>query len=304
MPYVSKPFVRSIWTVTEKTELVFDTDFITSNTIDMEVNGVPITQVPFNTDHDTTIEDLRAEIQSSSYVSTAVLTDIGGVNRTIEITPVGADRVILSAILVDGGATQTGARVNGIVDDNDVASPESGQLNTDDPPKAVKTLGWDFKQFPPRQWWNWWKRVESKWFGWLDQELKSGSFQIGFYGTGFTPGSYTTGTAYWFKHNGAVTLMIPYLSGTYTVDTGMGIGPIPSELRVKEPDIVLQPEVLLAVSSPSAGAQIGAMKLTENASWPIDPQAPYSGPSGWGTGTRTIQPTVITYWPNFNDPRA
>ncbi len=304
MPYVSKPLIRSIWTVTEKTELVFDSDFVTSNTIDMEVNGVPITQVPFNTDHDTTIEDLRAEIESSTYVLTAVLTDTGGDNRTIQITPVGMDRNILTAILVDGGATQSGARVTGIVDDNDVASPESGQPNTDDPPKAVKTLGWDFKQFPPRQWWNWWKRVESKWFGWLDQELKSGSFQIGFTGTGFTPGTFTSGTAYWFKHNGAVTLILPYLSGSYTVDTDMTIGPIPSELRLKETDIVVQPEVFLSVTSPASSQQIGAMKITENASWPIDRQAPYGVASGWGTGVRTIGATVLTYWPNYDDARV
>lgn len=55
--------------------------------------------------------------------------------------------------------------------DNDVNNPESGQPNVSEPPLANKELGWDFKQFPPRQWLNWLGRIYYRWIDWFDQEV-------------------------------------------------------------------------------------------------------------------------------------
>src|SRR5690606_9633148 len=44
--------------------LSFNADFVTSNDIDLDVNGEAITTVPFNSDHATTLADLAAEIDA------------------------------------------------------------------------------------------------------------------------------------------------------------------------------------------------------------------------------------------------
>lgn len=89
--------------------LVFDADFVTSNTIDLDVNGVSITQVTFTTDHDTTAGLLVAAIEALTGV-TCVL-DTGDVNnRTFIITAVGTD-IVVDNVVVAAGASQAGSTV-------------------------------------------------------------------------------------------------------------------------------------------------------------------------------------------------
>jgi hypothetical protein len=67
------------------------------------VNGTGITQVPFNTDHTTTLADLPPQIQASTAVATAVAS---GAN---EITITGANdgaAVVVDEVVVAGGASQ------------------------------------------------------------------------------------------------------------------------------------------------------------------------------------------------------
>ncbi len=55
--------------------------------------------------------------------------------------------------------------------DNDVVDPTSGQNNVVVPPAGKQLLGWDFKEKPPRNWFNWLARRTTQWIRWLDQEM-------------------------------------------------------------------------------------------------------------------------------------
>jgi len=96
--------------------LVFDADIVTGNSIDGKVNGNAITTVPFNTDHDTTMDDLVTELEALDGVS-AELTDEAGDNRTVKITVDHTDAAHLDqdALLADwavtGGASQAGIAI-------------------------------------------------------------------------------------------------------------------------------------------------------------------------------------------------
>lgn len=64
-------------------------------------------------------------------------------------------------------------RDDGEATDNDVVNPTSSQNNVVEPSPAKKSLGWDYLEYPPRQWFNWLFRVISKWVYWLDQLTQS-----------------------------------------------------------------------------------------------------------------------------------
>ncbi|NIQ92450.1 MAG: DUF3383 domain-containing protein, partial [Deltaproteobacteria bacterium] len=83
--------------------LDFDADFVTGNNIDLEINEVAITTVPFNGTHAQTLTDLAAEIQLNSDVSTATVT--GARQITITAQKAGVP-VALTNIAVTGGASQ------------------------------------------------------------------------------------------------------------------------------------------------------------------------------------------------------
>jgi hypothetical protein len=51
----------------------------------------------------------------------------------------------------------------------DVVDPTSGKNNVVEPSLTIKNRGWDFKEKPPRQWWNWLGRITSAWITWLSQ---------------------------------------------------------------------------------------------------------------------------------------
>lgn len=85
--------------------LTFDAELVTSNTIDMDVNGVAMTQVTFATDHATTM----------GLIATQLVTDfpllIGSVvvdTNTLEIISVAAQTIVIDEIVVAAGASQAG----------------------------------------------------------------------------------------------------------------------------------------------------------------------------------------------------
>lgn len=76
-------------------KVAYDADFVTDNNIDMTVNGVAITTVPFNTNHATTMADLISEVDGLTGVR-AILDSVGagggglaGVHPTIRISRTG-----------------------------------------------------------------------------------------------------------------------------------------------------------------------------------------------------------------------
>lgn len=86
-------------------QIVWDADFVTSNLIDIVVDGVAVTQVPFNTDQATTIQDVCDQIEADITGAVCVRTDTGGDDRTITITiEDGVDRVVTE--VVTAGASQ------------------------------------------------------------------------------------------------------------------------------------------------------------------------------------------------------
>ena len=93
----------------DSSQTVFDADFVTSNSIVATVNGTAVTAVPFDTDHDTTMTNLKTQIEADITGATATLTDTGGDNRTIVIDIDGVDVVVTWS--VTGGASQAGDTV-------------------------------------------------------------------------------------------------------------------------------------------------------------------------------------------------
>lgn len=86
-------------------KVVYDADFIAANVIDMDVNGVAITQVPFNVDHDTTMADLKTQIEADIANSTAEVDTFDTDGRTMLVT-VSSVVVIVVFSVVSGGASQ------------------------------------------------------------------------------------------------------------------------------------------------------------------------------------------------------
>lgn len=84
-------------------KVVFDADFVTGNLIDGTVNTVAWTQVPFNVDHDTTMDDLVDAINALSGVE-AALDPNDTNNRTVFVRTKGLDNI--TTAVVTGGATQ------------------------------------------------------------------------------------------------------------------------------------------------------------------------------------------------------
>jgi hypothetical protein len=79
-------------------------DFVTSNTIDLKVNGVAMTQVPFNATNAQTMTDLVAQL-NTNFGTVATFTVVSA--HVVGIVPVGNQgSVVISNIVVAGGATQ------------------------------------------------------------------------------------------------------------------------------------------------------------------------------------------------------
>lgn len=82
--------------------------FVTSNSITGTLNGEAFT-TPFNTDSDTTLADLAADLEALTSVGSAFVLDAGtaGENRTIVLFAADAnERLTLADFAVAGGATQ------------------------------------------------------------------------------------------------------------------------------------------------------------------------------------------------------
>lgn len=96
--------------------LTFDADLIIGNTIDLDIDGVAIGQVAFNTDNDTTMADLATALAAHANVSVAaIVTPAAGNVRSIIITPTTTKSVlVIDAITVASGASQAGGTASAI----------------------------------------------------------------------------------------------------------------------------------------------------------------------------------------------
>lgn len=83
--------------------LEFDGDFVLDNKINMDVDGSPMDEVEFETDHDTTMSALAAEIQDLEPVWSAEVTAPREITITAEHA--GAELTITD-LIVTGGSVQ------------------------------------------------------------------------------------------------------------------------------------------------------------------------------------------------------
>jgi len=83
--------------------LLFDADFVTANVVTITVNGNATAGIPFDTDHDTTVDAVKAAIEALTGVSSVTLTDVTN-NREFTIETKGL--VITVSETVTGGASQ------------------------------------------------------------------------------------------------------------------------------------------------------------------------------------------------------
>lgn len=96
----SKYELPVVWEV-----LTLSGDIVTDNVIDMDVNGVAITQVVWNTSHTQTLTDLATELETFAEIETATAV---AWSDLINITPATATNagVVITDIVITLGATQ------------------------------------------------------------------------------------------------------------------------------------------------------------------------------------------------------
>lgn len=88
--------------------LVFDADIVTDNVVDLDVNGDSITSVPFNSTHALTMADLITQIELHADVGSAILDPADGTDRTLIVTAVDGEDIVLTNIVVTLGGSQAG----------------------------------------------------------------------------------------------------------------------------------------------------------------------------------------------------
>ena len=89
-----------------KATLTLNADLITSNKVNGSINGVAISEVTFSTDHDTTIDLLKAAIEALPSVASVELTDAAN-NRQLTVYAKDPTAMfVFSGFLVTGGASQ------------------------------------------------------------------------------------------------------------------------------------------------------------------------------------------------------
>jgi len=93
----------------DRSKVAFDADFVTSNSIAVTVNGVAVTAVVFDTDHETTMTNLLSQIETDITGATATL-DTDDVNgRTFFVDIDGVDVVVTAVVTL--GASQAVATI-------------------------------------------------------------------------------------------------------------------------------------------------------------------------------------------------
>jgi len=108
--YVGKPQVQSI---------TFDSDLTSGATIDLKIDGVDMTQVPYNTSHAQTMADFAAQVLADfPQIATAVVSTAPDRTLTLTHAENGVEFVISDVVIV-GGAEATVLEVEPAISDND-----------------------------------------------------------------------------------------------------------------------------------------------------------------------------------------
>lgn len=101
------------------TSIVFVGNFVTSNSVTMMVNGVPMTPVVFTTDNATTLAAIATQLTSQFGSVLGTVTASGA--HTLLIPTVGVNSsVVITGIAVTLGASQTTGAVTDVIDASSV----------------------------------------------------------------------------------------------------------------------------------------------------------------------------------------
>ena len=134
--------------------LTFDADFVEDNTIDLDINGVAITQVPWNSSHAQTVTDLSTAIEAHADVF-GVVSSSGP--RTFVITALDTNTSLgIDNIVVDVGASQA---------DGTMSSNDAKNINTAEFTKMLDYLvseGVEVTTFDKLMPWNSSKRLDER----------------------------------------------------------------------------------------------------------------------------------------------
>lgn len=124
--------------------LTFDGPFVDSNEIIITINGDDTAPVLFDTDSDTTMDDLATEIANSPHVKSASVVESGDPgpdgNRTIIIVPEDGVTLDITAVTITGGVSQP---VDTITVSSGVVSTEGNTLFS----LVPKYAGEDYNNF-------------------------------------------------------------------------------------------------------------------------------------------------------------
>lgn len=105
-----KPFENNI------TRIQFSAVIVTDNVINMEINGVAITPVPFNTNNATSLADLATEIESNEDVESAVA-DASNNRVNVYKKPTSNSTIAVTNAAVTGGASQANVTISNLTDE-------------------------------------------------------------------------------------------------------------------------------------------------------------------------------------------
>jgi nicotinamide riboside kinase len=88
-----------------------DADFVASNSIAITLNGTPLSAIPFNTDHDTTMDDICTAIEAQPNILSCELDPDDPDNRTLILTGDPNQDAVVDSFVVTGGASQPTATI-------------------------------------------------------------------------------------------------------------------------------------------------------------------------------------------------
>jgi hypothetical protein len=147
--------------------------------------------------------------------------------------------------------------------DQDVIDDQSLQNNVLVPPPEKQQFGWAFKEFPPRNWFNWLGRYTYRWINWLNQQeaqsvvvnaadsvastkvidpvngglaliyvIDTAVITNYFEGITYIPPSYAGGNAWNIVNSAALSVSAPSVVGSVTVTGGTGPYIIYAQMKI------------------------------------------------------------------------
>lgn len=86
--------------------------FVTGNTFDVTINAIPLVQVPFNTDHNTTVRDIATAINARADAVAYVITESSTLHRIAVEGQNNGDNMVFTPPVIAGGASQPVANLS------------------------------------------------------------------------------------------------------------------------------------------------------------------------------------------------